>query len=154
MLLDGASGISQPLIESPAFTYYPALSPDGRWLAYCGRVGRKEVILRSFPDGGARVQVSAAGGEQPRWSRGGSGLYYVQDQRLMCVACRREPRARALGAGARVRPRVRLAVGRGLEYDVTPDRAEFVVNEGDRRTVGTPQVVLSWPRMFERMQPR
>jgi hypothetical protein len=37
---------------------------------------------------------------------------------------------------------------------VTPDRAEFVVIEGGRRTVGTLQVVLSWPRMFERMQPR
>ncbi len=60
-------------------------SPDGRWLAYeSDESGRSEVYVRPFPGPGSRSQVSAAGGQAPRWSRTGMELVFLSgDQKLM-----------------------------------------------------------------------
>jgi hypothetical protein len=51
-------------------------SPDGRWLALTAEVSvRPEIYVQRFPDG-ALIQVSFAGGEEPRWSSRGDELYY------------------------------------------------------------------------------
>jgi Tol biopolymer transport system component len=57
----------------------PALSPDGRWLAYTSySTGRSEVYVATFPDTrGESWQVSLEGGVHPRWSPDGRELYYV-----------------------------------------------------------------------------
>jgi serine/threonine-protein kinase len=56
----------------------PALSPDGRWLAYVSdESGQLEVYVRPFPDAArAKWQVSLAGGSEPLWSRSGRELFY------------------------------------------------------------------------------
>src|SRR5690606_29511852 len=66
----------------------PALSPDGRWLAYVSsETGRREVYLVPYPDVGAvREQVSSQGGAEPRWTRGGRELIYRSGERLVAVA--------------------------------------------------------------------
>ena len=70
--------------------FYPqaALSPDGRWVAYSSnQSGRYEVYVDSFPTSGRRVQVSTAGGTQPRWRRDQQELYYLSaESRLIAVA--------------------------------------------------------------------
>ena len=57
----------------------PALSPDGRWLAYGSGavVGSREIVVQSFPDAQQRVVVSGAGGSEPRWSGNGRELFYT-----------------------------------------------------------------------------
>ena len=59
-------------------------SPDGKWVAYqSNETGHWEIYLRPFPGPGDRIQVSAAGGQQVRWAKSGSELFYVgADQRL------------------------------------------------------------------------
>ena len=59
--------------------YMPALSPDGRWIAYVSvESGREQVYVRPFPDTDrARWQVSTAGGSGPAWSHTGRELFYV-----------------------------------------------------------------------------
>ncbi len=68
-----------PLMADPGFAeIFPALSPDGRWLAYASHeTGRFEVYVRPFPDVNARrVQVSQSGGTEPRWAHSGRELFY------------------------------------------------------------------------------
>jgi Tol biopolymer transport system component len=59
----------------------PALSPDGRWLAYVSPLsGRDEVYVSPYPDvGSGRVQLSGEGGGAPRWSPRGEELFFVND---------------------------------------------------------------------------
>jgi serine/threonine-protein kinase len=63
----------------------PAFSPDGRWLAHTSNEsGSFEVYVRPFPDGGAKWQVSSAGGRSPAWSRTRPELFYLDpDNRIM-----------------------------------------------------------------------
>jgi Tol biopolymer transport system component len=58
----------------------PAVSPDGKWIAFAVRFGAaKEVVVRPFPDiEKGRTQVSVGGGVEPLWSADGSRLYYRQ----------------------------------------------------------------------------
>jgi serine/threonine-protein kinase len=68
-----------PLLDSPDFNQVsPALSPDGRWLAYVSNEsGRDEVYVRPFPNvEGGRWQVSRDGGTEPAWAHSGKELYF------------------------------------------------------------------------------
>ena len=68
-----------PFVASPYTELHPALSPDGKWLAYVSNEsGENEVYVRSFPaTTGGRWQVSNGGGTQPLWSPRGHTLFFV-----------------------------------------------------------------------------
>jgi serine/threonine-protein kinase len=78
----------RPLLTSQFNEYRPALSPDGRWLAYqSDESGQNEVFVRPFPEiGGGKWQVSSGGGEEPKWSRDGRTLFYLGPTNLMEAA--------------------------------------------------------------------
>jgi serine/threonine-protein kinase len=62
--------------ERPAMT--PALSPDGRWLAYASfEAGSYQVFVRPFPGPGGRTQISVRGGLAPSWSADGRELFFL-----------------------------------------------------------------------------
>jgi serine/threonine protein kinase len=56
------------------------LSPDGRWLAYfsnqSGGIG--DIYIRPFPSVSREWKVSVNGGREPRWSRDGKELFYLE----------------------------------------------------------------------------
>jgi len=55
----------------------PAVSPDGRWLAYVSdEDGRDQVYVRPFRRSGGRMQVSVAGGRAPVWSPTSAEILY------------------------------------------------------------------------------
>ena len=66
-------------IVATAFAEYtPALSPDGRWLAYSSNeTGAREVYVVPFPNSGtAKWAVSTQGGTEPLWAHSGRELFY------------------------------------------------------------------------------
>jgi hypothetical protein len=66
------------LVRNEYTNSYPAVSPDGRWMAYTQAMsGRGEIFLDSYPELGARQQVSIDGGELPVWSRDGRQLFFM-----------------------------------------------------------------------------
>jgi hypothetical protein len=63
--------------EGASLAAFAMFSPDGRWVAYAsGETGPVEIYVRPFPGPGSRVQVSNAGGNDPRWSRSRPELLY------------------------------------------------------------------------------
>lgn len=74
-----------PLLVDTAQQISPALSPDGRWLAYASNEAgqRYEVYVAPFPGTGSTVMISSGGGTEPRWSRDGRELFFESGGRLM-----------------------------------------------------------------------
>jgi serine/threonine protein kinase len=63
-----------------------SFSPDGRRVAYVSdESGRKEVFVAKFADPSQRRRVSSDGGIQPRWSRDGRELFYLDGRTMMAV---------------------------------------------------------------------
>jgi eukaryotic-like serine/threonine-protein kinase len=74
---NGGRGPVEPLVATRFEETHPAVSPDGRWLAFTSdQSGRSEVYLRPLLDDGDQVQVSVGGGTEPVFSRNGRELYY------------------------------------------------------------------------------
>jgi eukaryotic-like serine/threonine-protein kinase len=136
----------RPYLQTPFDESFPALSPDGRWLAYTStESGQAEVYVRIFPVPGARVQISSGGGRAPRWAPDGREIFYRSEDSLVAVSVSPAPLLRVgsrhtlfatepyLGAGPRT----------GAGYDVHPDGRRFLmIRQGSatRELV----VVLNW----------
>jgi Tol biopolymer transport system component len=82
-------GEPKPFLNSPFNEGSPALSPDGRWLAYLSNEsGSNEVYVRPFPGPGGKWQVSTGGGSTPKWSHDGKELFNrTADSKMMLVTC-------------------------------------------------------------------
>ena len=85
---DLESGTEQALFDNEVAERAPALSPDGRWIAYTSRTtGIYEVWVASFPDvQRERHKISEGGGTEPRWSRDGRELFFRDGNDDMAVA--------------------------------------------------------------------
>ncbi len=119
-----------PLMADPKFAeIFPALSPDGRWLAYASNeTGRFEVYVRPFPDVNARrVQVSQSGGTEPRWSHDGKELFYRNGKGALVSASVVPAAAFTLSTQTVLFDASRFYYGdASRSYDVTPDDQRFV----------------------------
>jgi len=84
----GSDTTSHAFLETRADELNPALSPDGRWLAYVSNeTGRDEVYVAAFPGPGETLRVSTDGGTGPLWSHDGRSLFYrATDGRFMSVS--------------------------------------------------------------------
>jgi len=84
-VLDVASGVHRPLVDSPAHESFGVVSPNEQWLAYQSDVtGQPEIYVETFPRTGQWWRISTEGGLQPRWHPKGRELFYLApDRRLM-----------------------------------------------------------------------
>jgi len=85
-MVDGVIDTAKvPLVASTFDERAPAVSPDGRWIAYLtNQSGRADVYVRPFPDTDAGVwRISSEGASEPRWGRSSSELYYKSARRRM-----------------------------------------------------------------------
>ncbi len=161
--LQPLDGEARPLIESPYFEIGGVISPDGRWLAYeSDYTERREVYVTSYPEPGARIQVSVDGGVMPVWAPDGSELFFrgpkhPDGQRSMMVA---DVTTGAEFSAGRIRE---LFSGRFFKgsparaYDVSPDGQRLLMcktlNPSEQR-VGEIHVTLNWFTELERLAPK
>jgi len=75
---------TRPFVATAFNEFNPAISPDGRLLAYVSDENRRtEVYVQAIPGPGARVQVSVNGGTEPVWSPSGGTLFFRGPSRIM-----------------------------------------------------------------------
>jgi serine/threonine-protein kinase len=144
----GADTALVPLVVAPANELFPALSPDGRWLAYSSdESGTAEVYVRPFPmTSSAKWQVSTAGGSEPAWAGNGKELLYIDGKSEMVSAEIAPGGTFTVG-----RQRVLFSVapffrpGPIPSYSVSPDGERFLmVREGDASQLSELILAENW----------
>jgi hypothetical protein len=117
------TGKSTPFANSAFHEVNADLSPDGSWLAYSSNEndGRYEVFVRPFPGPGGKIQVSAGGGEEPKWSLDGRHIFYRDATRMMAVEVRREPSFAVVGPPEALFTDNFYRLAGAVQYDVHPD---------------------------------
>ena len=143
-----------PLVATPAMELFPALSPDGRWLAYASNEsGTPEVYVRPFPEtASAKWQVSTAGGTEPAWSSTGRELFYINAKGDMVSAGDPSGCApfRWASSGPSSRPRSSPSGARSRSYSLSPDNKRFLVlREGEAGQPGELVVAENWPQQLK-----
>jgi Tol biopolymer transport system component len=110
---------------SPAAEYNAVFSPDGKWLAYdSDQTGRPEVYVVSFPDLGAKQQVSRESGFLPRWSANGE-LFFIEGAPDSPARIMRARRTGGTGTIACESPMRLFDIPNGFDFDVAPDGRNF-----------------------------
>jgi eukaryotic-like serine/threonine-protein kinase len=112
------------LVERGAFG---KLSPDGRWLAYnSAESGRLEVYVMPFGGGQGKWQVSANGGQLPRWSTDGKELYYMDlTYNLFSVPVKNTGSSLQFGVAEKL---ISNWSAPQVFYDVSPDGKKFLLD--------------------------
>ena len=127
----GIDSVAIPLIATAQFSELdPALSPDGRWLAYTSDVtGRYEVYVSPFPNvDSTRVSVSTNGGLGPLWAHSGRELFFVDaNQRLVAAEIETTSGFTVLRSET-LFALTEYFVVRGADfYDIAPDDQRFLM---------------------------
>jgi eukaryotic-like serine/threonine-protein kinase len=143
-----------PVAQNPQFLQgTPALSPDGKWLAYdSDESGRVEVYVTPFLHGGGKWQVSPNGGNCPRWRDDGRELLYMSlDYKLMSAEISEQASSVVVG---KVQPLFQsnpVPSAPECMYDLAPDGKKFVVvtlagEQGSRPLT----LAVNWPSLLKK----
>ncbi len=118
-----------PLVATEFRETSPAVSPDGRWLAYASNEsGRGEVYVRPFPNtNDGKWLVSTDGGREPVWAHSGRELFHRGGRNQMVAAVL--PGPRFVTGERRVLFPIQgfRSTPQHQQYDVTPDDQRFVM---------------------------
>jgi serine/threonine-protein kinase len=164
-VVDLEAGTLDVPVATPATELRPALSPEGRYLAYASNEGNAwNVYVRDLQEGSV-VVASPAGGINPAWSPDGATLYFTTGEFSGAVDL--------FAAEVTYDPALKIAPPRrlftmplisGFPYNVvetSPDDSLRLVltpagnSAEEERSTGRLQVLLNWAQVLpERVRPR
>jgi len=152
--LDGSGSIDTVSPLTTEAVHAPALSPDGRLLAFTSDVsGHQEVYVAAWPGMNSRQAVSLNGGTEPRWTKGGRELVFRRGNDFLALSV--DPETAELGAPNLLftAPAAPTDLAR-RSYDVTADGARFImVVRPPERAPRRVMLITNFFQVIERMVP-
>ena len=141
---------SRPWLQTGAMESYPAISPDGRWVAYVSdESGPMEVYVRPLTGSGQRL-VSTDGGVEPVWSRDSRELFFWRGDQLYAVGIGSGETFQR-GSPTLLFERPHRAGMFSPEYDVDLDGQRFLIVEA-QAAVSQLDLILNWDQeLLERV---
>jgi serine/threonine-protein kinase len=126
----GIDTAAVPVVATRFSEISPALSPNGRWLAYVSNeTGEDQIYMVPFPNTGtAKRAISEGGGTEPVWSHRGNELFYRDASgNLVAVQVNTSPTF-SLGRAAVLFPAAKFTSSRfHPQYAVAPDDRRFLM---------------------------
>ena len=148
--LDGEP-TARPLMAESYGEGLPAISPDGRWIAYSSdESGQIEVYVRPFPNvDDGKWLISTRGGEYPIWAPDGRELYYdAYPDQMMVVTIETKPAFAAGNPEVLFRSDNVMASHSGPDvspYDISPDGQRFLMIKEDKEAREAAEAVETPP---------
>jgi len=144
----------RPFRQTTFDEFQAKFSPDGRWLVYqSNETGRLEVYVQPVSGSSTKWQISAEGGDAPRWSRTGREIVYRNGTKMMAVEVSTAPTFKA-GRPKLLFDKEYLDPSLGKYYDITPDGERFVIiKPGEPQRLTRMNVVLNWFEELKRRVP-
>lgn len=155
----GGKATVRPIMQTPGILeFWPAVSPDGRWLAYGSDMSRRfEIYIQPYPGPGERQTVSVAGGQCPVWNPRGGELFYLSlpdkegSCQMMAVAIPTRPDGRP-GTPQSIfsfkNTDLRFNASPAAGYDVARDGRSFyttrVIPTQPQPPVTSIHIILNW----------
>jgi len=147
-----------PILNSPFNEQLPALSPDGRWLAYTSdETGNYEIYVQSFSADGKlgadKQRVSTNGGTYPVWRRDGSELFFLAADGQMQSSLVKTGGTEFQFAAPKSLFKTRMLawITNFHEYDVSPDGQRFLIGTLIGETKAPPPtVILNWSAILKK----
>ena len=140
-----ADAKNRVFLETPFNEVAPAISSDGKWLAYnSNESGQGEVYVQSLGNDGGKWQISTEGGKLPQWTQdNGELVFQSPDDKLMVVTVKFTPAFTASVPRKLVDPKIRQMIG--LQYALSPDGKRILINRSVEQAVSTPvTLVQNW----------
>jgi Tol biopolymer transport system component len=129
---NGGRGPAKPILATEFNESYPAVSPDGKWVAFVSdQSGRLEVYVRPITGDGDQIQISQNGGTEPAWSPAGHEIFYrsvgEREPRLISAAVTMSPAFSVTGRRPLFSVIDMVTTQPHVGYDVSPDGKTFVM---------------------------
>jgi hypothetical protein len=140
------------LLEVPSASVYSAqISWDGHWIAYFSdESGKNEIYISPFPKRVGRLQISVAGGKNPRWRRDGKALYYVAPDGKLTAAELKEVNGSLQVVSLRTLWQTKITWFND-SFDVSPDASKFVLDTMSTDETPAPlSLVTNWTSELKR----
>ncbi len=140
-------------VRTSASEWGPALSPDGRFIAYTSdESGEYQVYVKPYPATEARWTISAGYGEEPLWSSAGDEIFFRRGQEWLSVPVKTDPDFAAGTPQVMFKgPYVNV---NDLSYDVAPDAQRFLLlKRQDQPPATRIHVVANWFEELKRLAP-
>ncbi len=151
-----AGGPSTPVDDRGATQRSGSFSPDGKWIAYeeFNQDEQPQVYVRALDGHGGRIQVSADGGRQPRWTRGGREIIYRKGDAILAIPFQPATGEVETATVLFRKPDAGQLDGRSVGYDVAPDGSRFLLVTPIPKPEAQPtHVILNWTSILQQKVP-
>jgi len=141
---------ARPLMAESYGELHPAISPDGRWIAYETHEikipGGHNIFIRPFPNiDDGKWLISTRGGEYPVWAPDGRELYYwAYSGQMTAVRIETEP-AFAVGNSEELFGGEYLTFTANRPFDISPDGQRFLMIKEDKEARKAAEAVEAPP---------